>query len=104
MVDTPKVTALTPSRAHGDTDDNPSPTPRISSINESDAAAAAPAAMAPQETALLSALVLSPKLSLRLRGRAKSSAIDVVAGVIGTPFCEERVERWDIQRLVLSGY
>jgi hypothetical protein len=67
MVDTPKVVALTPSRAHGDTDDSPKPTPRISRISERDTAA--PAATALHETALLSDLVLSAKLPPRLRER-----------------------------------
>jgi hypothetical protein len=52
MVDIPKAEALTPSRVHGDTDESPKPTPRISKISDSDAAAAAPAMMEPHETAL----------------------------------------------------
>ncbi len=53
MVLTPSVAAVTPALAHGETDDKPRPTPRMSRISESAAAAAAPAAMAPHETALV---------------------------------------------------
>jgi hypothetical protein len=53
MVDTPKLVALMPSRDHGDTDDRPNPTPRINRINDKEAPAAAPAAIAPHETALV---------------------------------------------------
>lgn len=52
MVDTPNVVALTPSLAHGDTEDSPRPIPRISRIRDREAAAAAPATIAPQDTAL----------------------------------------------------
>jgi hypothetical protein len=48
-----------PSRAHGDTDDRPSPTPRICRISDREAPAAAPAAMAPHETALETERALS---------------------------------------------
>ena len=52
MVDKPKVFALAPFSDQGETDDRPSPTPSISRISDSAAAAAAPAMMAPHETAL----------------------------------------------------
>ena len=47
MVDTPMAVAL---NDHGDTDDRPSPTPRISRMKDRAAAAAAPASTAPQDT------------------------------------------------------
>ena len=47
MVDTPRVVALAPSPAHGDTEESPSPTPSMRRISESAAAAAAPAARSP---------------------------------------------------------
>ncbi|MBA4264227.1 MAG: hypothetical protein C0453_04030 [Comamonadaceae bacterium] len=53
MVETPRVVAPTPAWDQGDTEDMPNPTPRMSRISESAAAAAAPAAMAPHETALM---------------------------------------------------
>ncbi|RZL10056.1 MAG: hypothetical protein EOP40_07765 [Rubrivivax sp.] len=59
MVDTPKVVAETPDEAHGDTDDSPRPVPRISRISERAAAAAAPAKIAPHETALACAWALT---------------------------------------------
>jgi hypothetical protein len=52
IVLTPKVVTLTPSLAQGDIEDRPKPVPSISRIRESAAAAAAPAKMAPQDTAL----------------------------------------------------
>src|SRR5690606_33031596 len=52
MVDTPKVVALIPSPDQGDVVANPSPAPRISKISDKPAAAAAPAKIAPQDTAL----------------------------------------------------
>ncbi|KAG1421533.1 hypothetical protein G6F57_023580 [Rhizopus arrhizus] len=52
MLDQPKVSLLTPSNDHGDTDDRPRPTPRISRMRDSAAAATAPAKIAPQDTAL----------------------------------------------------
>ncbi len=52
MLDQPKVSAVTPSNDHGETDDRPRPTPRITRINESAAAAMAPARIAPHDTAL----------------------------------------------------
>ena len=52
MVETPNAVVLTPSFAQGDTDDRPSPVPNSNKIRESAAAAAAPAKMAPHETAL----------------------------------------------------
>ena len=52
MVETPKALALAPVWAHGDTADRPSPTPSNRRIRDSAAAPAAPAKMAPQDTAL----------------------------------------------------
>ncbi len=52
MVDTPSDWALMPSLLHGETEDKPSPVPRISRISDSAAAAAAPANTAPHDTAL----------------------------------------------------
>jgi hypothetical protein len=59
MVDTPKVAALTPLCAHGDTDDNPKPVPSINRIKERAAVAAPPATMAPHDTALASVRMFS---------------------------------------------
>ncbi|MDH4395116.1 MAG: hypothetical protein QE278_05535 [Limnobacter sp.] len=56
MVDQPKVVACMPIFDHGDTEERPSPTPKISRIKDNDAAAAPPAAMAPQATALIGKL------------------------------------------------
>jgi len=52
MVDTPKVVALTPLYAHGDTEDKPKPVPNIKRISDKAAVAAAPAKMALHDTAL----------------------------------------------------
>jgi hypothetical protein len=52
MVDTPKVVALTPLYAQGDTEDSSKPVPNIKRISAKAAAAAAPATMAPHDTAL----------------------------------------------------
>jgi hypothetical protein len=51
-----------PAFAHGETDDKPNPVPRMSKMSESAAAAAAPANIAPQETAL--AFILGRFVSL----------------------------------------
>ncbi|MNI74797.1 hypothetical protein D3C73_1309050 [compost metagenome] len=48
----PKVSLETPSNDHGDTEDRPRPTPRMSRMRDSAAAATAPAKMAPHDTAL----------------------------------------------------
>ena len=45
--------------AHGDTENNPRPVPNINKINDSAAAAAAPANMAPHDTALAVAFELA---------------------------------------------
>jgi hypothetical protein len=55
MLAQPKVSAETPSNAQGDTEDRPRPTPRMIRISESAAEAAAPARIAPQDTALCGA-------------------------------------------------
>jgi hypothetical protein len=52
MLDTPKVVADTPLYAHGDTEDSPKPVPSINKISDNAAAAAAPAIIAPHDTAL----------------------------------------------------
>ena len=52
MADTPKVPALMPLGAQGETADRPSPVPRISKISDKAAAAIAPAKIAPHDTAL----------------------------------------------------
>ncbi|MGD7033566.1 hypothetical protein [Methylotuvimicrobium buryatense] len=52
MDDTPKVVALTPLYAHGDTEDRPKPVPNIKRINARAAAAVAPAKIALHDTAL----------------------------------------------------
>jgi hypothetical protein len=52
MDDTPKVVALTPLYAQGDTEDRPKPVPNIKRINARAAVAAAPATMALHDTAL----------------------------------------------------
>jgi hypothetical protein len=52
MVDTPNVLAPMPLCAHGDTADSPNPVPSINRISERAAAAAAPATIALQDTAL----------------------------------------------------
>ena len=52
MVDMPKVTALMPLCAQGDTEDKPKPVPKMSKIKDSTAAAAAPAKTALHATAL----------------------------------------------------
>ena len=53
IADVPKVVALMPLYAHGDTDDKPSPVPKISKISDSAAAAIAPAKIAAQHTGLV---------------------------------------------------
>jgi hypothetical protein len=84
MVDTPKLVALMPSRDHGDTDDNPSPTPRINMINDKEAPAAAPATMAPHETALVMEGDITGLPSARLSARFCDSngAVGVMAMAI----------------------
>jgi hypothetical protein len=52
MVDTPKVVSLTPLNAQGDTEDSSKPVPNIKRISEKAAVAAAPATIAPHDTAL----------------------------------------------------
>jgi len=52
MADMPKVVALMPLGAQGETADRPSPVPKISKIRDSAAAAIAPAKTAAQDTAL----------------------------------------------------
>jgi hypothetical protein len=52
IADTPKVVALTPLYAQGDTEDRPKPVPNIKRISDRAAAAAAPATIAPHDTAL----------------------------------------------------
>jgi len=52
MVDTPKVVALTPLYAQGDTEESPKPVPNIKRISAKAAAPAAPATIAPHDTAL----------------------------------------------------
>jgi hypothetical protein len=52
IVLTLNVVALIPSLAQGDIEDRPKPVPSINRIRDSAAAAAAPANMAPQDTAL----------------------------------------------------
>ena len=52
MVEKPNAAADTPLRAHGEIADKPSPAPRINRIIDKAAAAAAPARIAPHETAL----------------------------------------------------
>lgn len=51
MVDTPKVIALTPLYAQGDTEDSSKPVPNIKRISAKAAAAAEPATMAHHDTA-----------------------------------------------------
>lgn len=55
IVETPNAAALIPVCAQGDTEDMPNPVPSIKRISESAEAAAAPAKIAPHETALDSA-------------------------------------------------
>src|ERR1700761_3186840 len=50
MVETPKVVALAPLPANGETDDRPRPTPRINRMSDSAAAPAEPARIAPHDT------------------------------------------------------
>jgi hypothetical protein len=52
IVDTLNAVPLIPAFAQGDTADKPSPTPNITKISDKVAAAAAPAKIAVQETAL----------------------------------------------------
>ena len=52
IAEMPNVLALIPLNAHGETDDKPSPVPKISMISDSAAAAMAPAKMAAQQTGL----------------------------------------------------
>jgi hypothetical protein len=52
MAVTPKVFAPTPLCAQGDTEDNPKPVPNINMISDRAAAPAAPAIIAPHDTAL----------------------------------------------------
>ena len=53
MLETPSDFALIPACAQGEIEDNPKPVPSMSKIRESAAAPAAPAKIAPQETALV---------------------------------------------------
>jgi hypothetical protein len=73
MVDTPKVVALTPLYAQGETEDRPKPIPNISRINAKAAAAVAPATMAAHDTALEVCIGSRYSLSAEIFGRAMMS-------------------------------
>ena len=73
----PKVDAVMPVAAQGDTEDKPSPTPRINRISDKAAAAAAPAITALHDTALVDAGVSSPASATDARGRDDSLKVEV---------------------------
>jgi len=99
IVVTPKVEALIPSRAHGETDDRPSPTPRMSRISDSEAAAAAPAAIAPQDTPLTREWGLCDDAPTAERPRRSSSAGIAVDSGMGRL---RDVEVWATKKLHFS--
>ena len=86
MVDTPKVAALMPAAAQGETDDRPKPTPRISRISDNAAAAAAPASTALHDTAWLWAEGSASSAGAVARERAGSLKVAVgVRAMLGSP-------------------
>jgi hypothetical protein len=82
MVDTPKVVALTPLYAQGDTEDNSKPVPNINRINDRAAIAAAPATMAPQDTALMWVCMGSEEVSENVCRLSSSSITESLGKVM----------------------
>jgi len=80
MVDTPKVVALTPLYAQGDTEDRPKPIPNMSRINAKAAAAVAPARMAAHDTAFEVCIGWGYSLSAEIFGKAMMSLHKVKFG------------------------
>ena len=90
IVEMPKVAALTPACVHGETDDRPSPTPRISRISDNAAAPAAPASTALHDTPLAfaetrSSSALSASVLSNVGSRSRFDDFDTALMIIRFP-------------------